>query len=194
MTIVSTKQLATRKRKLKELSKHIELTQEKRDKALLAVLRSSVRRTWMRHPVKLLKLEQAVEVDEDPETRTVWKVKCERCCNYFNKNKVEIDHKIGEHQLKSFSDVEQFTRSILDVGLEDLSVICKPCHQIKTYAERHGLDEVDAELKLEQIAWSKLNKPIEQKQFLIEQGFSESDVSNGPKRIASYLQYLKNKS
>jgi hypothetical protein len=194
MTLATDKQLKQREKKLKDLLKQVDnaekLSREKKDKKLLSVLRSCVRKVWMRHPTKLLKLELAVEQDNDPNTRTIWKVKCERCSEYFKKNEVEIDHIDGEHSLKTFSELEDFIKSILDVSLSDLNVICKQCHQIKTYAERHGVDENTAEIKLKQIAWTKVNTVGEQKKFLLENGFNESDVSNNTKRMKSYIIFL----
>ena len=118
------------------------------EKSLCTIIRSNVRQTWMMHPVRLLKLELARIPDMDPTTRTKWLWECECCKGRFKGPEVVTDHIKGEHQLKSFADMEQFTKSILHVSLDDLQILCHNCHDIKTYSERHGVTLKYAETEL----------------------------------------------
>ena len=129
------------------------------DKKMCTILRSSVRKTWMMSPVRLLKLEQGRIADMDPTTRTKWLCRCEHCDNLFKMPDIEVDHIKGEHQLKTLSDVEKFARSILDVSLDELQLFCKPCHETKTYAERYGITFEEASIEKKVIFWAKTPKP-----------------------------------
>ena len=160
------------------------------DKKMCSILRSSVRKTWMMSPVRLLKLEQGRIADMDPITRTKWLCRCEHCDHLFKMPEVEVDHKKGEHQLKTLSDVEQFARSILDVTLDDLQIFCKECHLTKTYAERHNMSMNDAKIERKVIDWMKKTPTAKQRAFLSSKGVSDKCISNGVKRRDSYRHIL----
>ena len=161
------------------------------DKQMCSILRSSVRKTWMMSPVRLLKLELARIPDMDPSTRTKWQCECENCNNLFKMNEVETDHKKGEHQLLTLADIEKFARSILDVTLDDLQIFCKPCHEIKTYAERYDMTFDQARVEKNIIAWFKrVSKVEDQKRFLISKAFGEDELSNLTKRKACYRKWI----
>jgi hypothetical protein len=161
------------------------------EKQMCSILRSNVRKTWMMSPVRLLKLEMARISDMNPDTRTKWLCECENCNGMFKMTDVETDHKVGEHQLLSLADAEQFTRSILDVTLDDLQIFCKPCHEIKTYAERYDMTFDQAKFEKAVIDWmKKVKAATAQKKFLLGVGFTEDEVSNGDNRRESYRKYL----
>jgi hypothetical protein len=121
----------------------------------------------------------------DDSTRTVWKVKCDRCGWYHRTNEIEVDHIKGEHSLKTLEDMSSFVLSILDVTTKDLQVLCKPCHRIKTYGERYcGGDEVIAEIILNAKDWLKATKVEKQKSTYERLGYAEKDYSNAKKREA----------
>lgn len=160
------------------------------DKKMCTILRSSVRTTWMMSPVRLLKLEMGRIADMDESTRTKWLIECEHCNNKFKMPDVEVDHVKGEHKLASLSDVEQFARSILDVTLDDLQIICKPCHALKTYAERYNVSFEYATIELKVIDWLKVTKTPKQNEFLLSVGFDKSGLTNPVKRRDAYRTYL----
>ncbi len=172
-----------------ELMSTIRLT----DKKMCSILRSSVRKTWMMSPVRLLKLELARQPDMNPSTRTKWLCECEHCHGMFKMTDVEVDHIKGEHSLKTLSDVEHFARSILDVSITDLQVMCKPCHAIKGYAERFHMSFEDAAIEKAAIEWCKKNKTPAQTKFLLAKGFGEKEISNATKRRNAYIQFLNRK-
>lgn len=161
------------------------------EKQICSIIRSSVRKSWMQSPVRLLKMMQMCIHDMDPTTRTKWLYPCNHCKDTFKASDVQVDHIKGEHQLKTLADVEQFSRSILEVSPKDLQILCTTCHDIKTYSERHGISFDDAKLEKDVIHWIDITSIPEQKKFLISIGFEPVDVSNHDKRRNAYRSYIK---
>jgi hypothetical protein len=160
------------------------------DKKMCTILRSCVRKTWMMSPVRLLKLEQGRIADMDPTTRTKWLCRCEKCESLYKMTDVEVDHKKGEHQLKTLSDIERFARSILDVTLDELQIFCKPCHEAKTYAERYCITFDEAVTEKKVILWLKINDITVQKRRLMQHNFTADQMSNASKRKECYRAIL----
>lgn len=182
MTLPKKKDLAKRGAKIASLRKSIGDGGKLTDKQMCTIIRTSVRKSWMRSPVKLLKLELAKTPDYDDSNRRTWKIQCEHCKGWFKLTDVEVDHIKGEHKLQTLDDVTGFAKSILDVSLNDLQIFCKPCHEIKTYAERHSLTYEEAEVEKKLIAYLKVNKVDKQKELLLQYGYSGKEVSNTEKR------------
>ena len=179
MTLPTEKQIKALKSKIEKLKERDTGINEKE---ACNIVRSAIRKSWMRHPIKLLAVDLVTEPDLDPTTRTIWKVKCARCGLYHRKDQVEVDHLKGENQLKTLSDLPNFVLSILDVTTKDLQVLCKGCHRIKTYAERYGFSEEGAEVILNAKDWLKATKVDKQKSTFAKMGYSEKDYSNAKKR------------
>lgn len=185
------KDLAKREAKIASLRKSIGSGGKLTDKQMCTIIRTSVRKSWMRSPVKLLKLELAKVPDYDDSNRRTWKIQCEHCQEWFKLTDVEVDHIKGEHKLQTLDDVTGFAKSILDVSLDDLQIFCKPCHEIKTYAERHGLSHDTAVVEKRLIAYLKVNKVDKQKELLLQHGYSGKEVSNAEKRKTLLRNLIK---
>ena len=82
MTLPTKKQIKALESRIKKLQKRNNGLDEKE---ACNIMRTAVRRCWMRHPIKLLALDLNTEPDLDPNTRTIWKVKCDHCGEYFKK-------------------------------------------------------------------------------------------------------------
>ena len=182
MAVPKDKDLKKRDAKIKSLRKTTGEGGKLTEKQMCSIIRTSVRKSWMRSPTKLLKLELAKTPDYDDSNRRLWKIQCERCNEWFKLADVEADHKVGEHKLQTLDDVANFTKSILDVTLDELQLFCKPCHTVKTYAERHGLSFEEAATEKKLIAYLKETDVETQKQLLRESGFSDDEMSNAKKR------------
>lgn len=172
---------------LNTLKKRIEEGQKKNTgidvKQACSIVRSAIRKSWMRHPIKLLAVDLRTIPDMNPDTRTKWLVKCDECGGHFKKGDVEVDHKKGEHSLKTMDELPNFVMSILDVTTDDLNVLCKRCHRIKTYAERYGHSKEDAEIILNAKDWIDEQSIEQQKTILMNNGATEKEVSNAKKRL-----------
>lgn len=169
---------------------HPKYSQGASEKEMCQIIRSAVRKSWMRHPTKLLKLDLATVPDMDDSTRTKWLVHCEECGNTFKKADVEVDHIKGEHKLKKLEDAPAFAESILRVGLDDLRILCKPCHEVKTYQERNNVDQDIAIASLKAIAFEKKHNASEIKSFLLTNGFSQQEVNNKDTRRTSLISHF----
>ena len=94
---------------------------------------------------------------------------CEICGEYFPVTNLEVDHKIGNMALRSYDDIGPFILKMVAVTKDDLQLVCKPCHKIKSHAERMGLSFDEAALEKEIVAVCKL-KAAEQLVWLKERG------------------------
>ena len=153
------------------------------EKMQMQMLRNAIRQVWMRHPVKLLKLDMAKIADNNPDTRRKWAVECEHYERIVNLNFAEVDHKNGHHSLKEVEELIEFYERILDVTLDDLQVLCKTCHGIKTYADGHGLSLPEAAAVKAAIKWSGTTSKEAMQKALINSGCAADikDVSSKKK-------------
>jgi hypothetical protein len=160
---------------------------------LKQIIRSAVRKKWMFHPVKLAFIISKAVPDYDPETRRRFKYQCNICKQWFTKTDVDVDHITGEHQFVDLSQSHQWACSILDVGFDDLQLLCNiTCHPIKTLAESQHITFEQAVILKQVIEWENEYKgdPI---QFLVDLGADKRDVSNSKKRRVWYLNHLSTK-
>lgn len=104
-----------------------------------------------------------------------------------NSKTYAVDHKQGNHSLISFDDAPGFFDSILRVRLEDLQILCKDCHDIKTYAEKYDISLLEAGFIKTAIA---LEKSKEDKQFFIDRNLTVP--SNAVKRREGLVNILRN--
>ena len=187
-------------KKKQQLDKQLKLvcneTGKPREKDIVAVVRSAVRKAWMRAPTKLsLLMKSAVHVsDVPPQLRpkrltanSKWLYKCELEGTYHIASDIEVDHKVGEHSLKCYDDMVSFTKGILDVSWDDLSVVSKEAHAIKTYSERYGVSYEEAKALKDVIAVTKLTA-VKQKKWLTDRGVKPASNQEGrTKQITGVL-------
>lgn len=122
------------------------------ESAYLSFVRGGIRRyLWSKNPIKLeFEKERTIPIpNTNPKSKkrfpTVNGARCEICEGLFNKKEMEVDHRTGEHSLRSISDIQSFVEGIVLVRKEDLAYLCKPCHKIKTHSERQGLTFKEAQ-------------------------------------------------
>ncbi|AMR57841.1 putative HNH endonuclease [Pseudomonas phage vB_PsyM_KIL4] len=130
----------------------------KTESMYLSWIRGGIRRyLWSKNPVKLEFVKEARKMIINPNVKLrkgrpkVWGGICEICGKEHILKNMEVDHKTGEHSLKRVSDVQKFVEGIVFVRKEDLAFLCKPCHRIKTLAERSGLSHEDAAIEKQAI-------------------------------------------
>ncbi len=123
----------------------------KTESAYLSFIRGGIRRyLWSKNPVKLEfeKESQVLIPNDNPKSSKrfpqVKGFKCNHCGGLFKANQVQCDHRTGEHSLRSTSEIQSFIEGIVFIKKEDLQMLCKPCHAIKSYAERYGLTIAEA--------------------------------------------------
>lgn len=191
MAKVSKSDLSKRKSRLEALTKSLDDNGRVSDKKLLSDLRGAIRQVWRFHPTKLSLLLKNTIVDNDPNTRTKWLHECSMCANLFKGSDIEVDHIKGENSLLSFEDLETFAKSIIGVGWDDLQLLCKPCHEIKSYQERYNLTFEEAKKEKAVIAITKLTAG-KQKKWLTDNGVKKP-ASNLEGRTKQIREVLKNR-
>lgn len=150
----------------------------KTEAAYLSWLRGGIRRyLWSKNPVKLeFEKESQVKI---PNTNlksmkrfpTVSGYRCESCGGLFKANDVQCDHKTGEFALRSISDIQSFVEGIVLVRKDQLAMLCKPCHLVKTYSERYGVSKEVAKATIQAIEIERkgAKKVVD---FLVKNGYN----------------------
>ncbi|BAV80861.1 phage protein [Vibrio phage RYC] len=162
---------------------------------IMSVMRGAVREKWMYCPTKLAYLNMAIVPDDSPSTKRRWKAQCENCEEWFKKDDVAVDHIVGENSLKTPEDLLSFWDSIMNVGFDDLQVLCHDCHDIKSMMERYGYTEDEVHIMRKVLTWEKMyTKAAKQKELLISYGFKASEVSNSEKRREAIFKHFKENS
>ncbi len=127
----------------------------------LGWIRGGIRRAlWERHPVKLQFIQRRrIRIDNpNPKGKQpyVWGGVCALCNEAFPQAQLQVDHITGEHSLRHMEDLQKFIEGIVLVDSSELQWVCKSCHTIKSYAEKHGMSMAEAANAKEAIAVSKL--------------------------------------
>jgi hypothetical protein len=165
----------------------------KDEKAFMTYLRGAFRSIWSRYPAKLeWKKRQMIPPPEGYKGRAKSVGYCAYCNGMFSASSFEVDH---IEQAGSFSNkeeaIEWFWR-LLDTN-DNWCLACKPCHKVKSYAEREGLSFDEARLQKEVI--NILKKSVaEVKQFCYDYGYSDSHLSNPDKRRKAVEKILRSAS
>lgn len=155
MTVPSQADIKKREAKLQQFLKKLDADGKPQEKHVLSVVRGAIRSAWMKSDVKLAYLYMNTIPDMDDKTRTKWLVKCEMCGELFKLTDIEIDHKFGNHTFTKVEGFENYFNNILMVGFDDLSILCKEDHAVKTLAESQGISIEDARLEKKVIAICK---------------------------------------
>lgn len=167
----------------------------KTESAFLSFIRGGIRRhLWSKNPIKLefMKANKVAIPNTNPKSMkrfpTVAGGCCEACGGLFKQTELEVDHRTGEHSLKSLDDLQKFVEGIVLVRKADLALLCKPCHKIKTYAERYGLTIAEAGPIKQAIEFEKkgVKKVVA---FLKENGYNAG--SNADKRRDQLIEHFK---
>ena len=141
----------------------------KTESSFMSWLRGGIRRIWAKHPVKLdfIKQNRVKIPNPNPNGRvkTVWGGKCALTGEYFVLNELECDHKVGNSSLKSVEDIQSFVEGVLLVTADDLQLVSKEAHKIKSYAEKQGISFEEAKVEKEVI---ELIKQKKEKEYLQE--------------------------
>lgn len=102
-------------------------------------LRSGLRASYNKWPPKWEVLRAAQRPYEGPDKRCKWEYQCACCGNWFKSAYVSVDHIVPAGSLNSFDDLPGFCQRLF-CSVKELQVLCKDCHNSKTYKERHGTD------------------------------------------------------
>lgn len=167
----------------------------KTESAYLSFIRGGIRRyLWSKNPVKLEfeKESQVLIPNDNPKSAKrfprVKGYRCGHCKGLFKATQVQCDHKSGEHALRSMNDIQTFVEGIVLVRKEDLQMLCKPCHLVKTYSERYGVSLEEARAITQAIDFEKkgVKKVID---FLEKSGIMPAKTKE--KRREQLIEYYR---
>jgi 5-methylcytosine-specific restriction endonuclease McrA len=104
-------------------------------------LRSMFRRAWMLDPERIAALYAARRLYHGENKRQKWEYKCVECFKnnpergYYMLKEVVVDHILPSG---TFLGPEHFATFVpnLFCSRDNLQILCKPCHKIKTKEER----------------------------------------------------------
>lgn len=160
----------------------------KTQSAFFSWVRGGIRRgLWEKNPIKLSFIKERRVMIPNPNPKgkkpEVWGGRCEVCNGVFTQKDLQVDHKTGGHSLKSMDDLLPFFKGIVLVSKDDLQMICKGCHTIKSYADKESISFEEARLQKEVIHLSK--QPIKAiEAFLAHNGHSGSPKNAKQRREA----------
>lgn len=155
MTVPSQADIKKREDKLKEFMKKLNEDGSPQEKHVVAVVRSAIRKAWMKSDVKLAYLYSRTIPDMDNTTRTKWLYECEICKGLFKENEVQCDHIDGNHSFTKVEDFQDYFDNILMVGFDGLQLLCCDipsknhigCHSYKTLSESLNISFDDAKIE-----------------------------------------------
>lgn len=149
--------------------------------------RTNVRNMWSDSIFKQSIYDNRMIVIENTNPRskkrfpTKQRWRCECCGELFAKESTELDHAVGEFEMKSINHAEDFLRGIFFTSPKDLQILCKDvkekktvkgrkvatgyllyigCHSIKTLAERNGISFEDARIRKEVLNICKFESKV----------------------------------
>lgn len=146
--------------------------------AFFNFLRGNLRRAvWEKWP---LKFEFKDEICEKPPEGYKGRAKTGAYCalsgKWTGKSAAEVDHITGNVSLQDWDDVLPFIQHLC-ASKESMQFVSKEAHQIKSYAEKHGLTYQEAAAAKSAIAIMNSKK---EKEWLKERGIEPG--SNAAKR------------
>lgn len=149
---------------------------------------------WKRHPVKLEFIKRNKEMVVNTNSRSMKRFpmvaagRCALCNEMHSMSEIEVDHKTGNSSLRSMDDVRSFIESMILVSFDDLQLVCKPCHKIKTYAEKQGLSFEEAAVAKRAIEITNLSAE-DVKAWILERGTTPAGTVK--ERKVQVLQLIK---
>lgn len=159
--------------------------------AFFAYLRGGLRSVWSRYPAKL-KWKDSQTTTEKPEGYTGRGKsfgKCHYCGEMFTKSSLEVDHVQQAGTCNSWETANEFLHNLLDVN-NNWVLACRPCHKIKSYAERSGTDFAEAMLQKQVIAFMKRGKD-EILNFCHANGYPRASLKTVAQRKQAVTEILR---
>lgn len=157
----------------------------KDEKAYLNWLRSSIRRIWSRHPVKIAyKQKRRYKAPVGLRGKEVWVSDCELCGKQARD--CEVDHLSGGFGFTDWTSFTEWARMILWVGFDSIRELCPECHSVITHQQKTGLSFEEA--KATKTAIDICKKKVD-KQWLLDHNLVPA--SSAAKRREQIITYLK---
>lgn len=162
------------------------------ESAYLAWIRSTLRSKSLRWPPRNNALHAARRAYVGPNKLQKWEFSCAICQTWFKAKEVVVDHfPIAAGSILKVEDIGRFCENLY-CGSENLRVLCVPCHDIHSLADKNGISFEEAKVEKEIIAVCK-QKTTALLDFLASYGHTGASVSNQAKRVALVSTIIKEK-
>lgn len=160
--------------------------------AFFTYIRGGLRLIWSRYPAKLeWKKTQMVKPPAEYTGRAKSLGKCSYCGEMFAASHLEVDHVAQAGACNSWESSGEFLQNLLDTN-GNWVLACKPCHKIKSYAERMGVNFQAALAEKKAIEYSKRPKE-EVVAFCSKMGYNAASLSTAKKRRDVLSEIFLNK-
>jgi hypothetical protein len=122
-------------------------------------LRGAARAVWSKHPIRTSYMKATRYkapigiINKGNLDGMVWAWNCE-ICNCVTR-KPETDHKKQCGSTGSVAEWKSWMENLLIVGYDDLQLLCKNCHDCKSYSDRMGISFEAALVKKKEISDKK---------------------------------------
>ena len=147
--------------------------------AFFAWLRGESRRIWANYPLrneyKSSQLEPVTPHHGITNTRVKKVGKCNQCKGWFAASNLEIDHITPAGSFTNWNEWLVWMTRLL-CSTDNMQLLCKSCHKIKSYADRVGCTFEQAEHKKKIIAFKALTEQ-EQIDTLLSLGLSKTEIA-----------------
>lgn len=98
-------------------------------------IRSALRRAWTKYPVRYQVMDKAKQPYKGTDKRTKWVYECNSCKTLYKSTDVQVDHIKPAGSLQDYKDLPNFVKTLF-CEADNLQVLCKACHDVKTKQER----------------------------------------------------------
>jgi len=160
--------------------------------AFWAWVRGGIRgAVWKRYPAKLdWKRDQMVPPPDGYTGRAKSLGKCHYCGEMFSASSLEVDHVEMAGSCNSWETAGKFLQNLLNTN-GNWVLACKPCHKVKSYAERSGVPFEDALAEKWAIAFMKRHKKSEVLAHCEKFGHNSGALSNDKRRREALVEIYK---
>jgi hypothetical protein len=154
-------------------------------------LRGALRRVWATYPAKIVwKKSQMFLPPAEYKGKAKTLGQCHYCKCHFPASHLEVDHLVQAGACNSWDTSYEFLAKLLDCS-SNWVLTCKPCHKVKSYAERMGIDLLSAKLKKDVIF---LTGNLDKSSIVaaaFDTGYNPDLLSNaqGRKKFLEWLSY-----
>lgn len=163
----------------------------KTEAAFWTYLRGGIRRLWATYAPKIAFKNSLLEAPPAGYTGRAKKLgKCHYCSGMFAASSLEVDHVIQAGTCNSWETAFQFLYKLLDTN-SNWVLTCKPCHKIKSLAERKGIPFKDAIAEKKAIAYTKCHDVKSQIDFCVSHNYNARSLTNAAKRRAALVEIFK---
>ncbi len=162
------------------------------ESAYLAWIRSALRSKSLRWPPRAEALALNRTPYNGPNKCQKWEYHCTLCKGVFMGTDVVVDHHPKPAgSILCAEDIGPFAQNLF-CEVDNLRVLCSPCHDVHTLSEKNGTTFEEAKLEKEiiKICDQPTSKLLD---YLAQFGYSGSSVSNQEKRRALVTKIHKEK-